>query len=524
LELGTKASPFLVEQLGHSNPDFRSRAAYLLGQIKDPSTLDPLHRQLKDPEREVRIQVIQALCDLGDEKSLEGMLDLFELEDAGVADFVFQAAENFGPRAVIPLRAALQKGSVKIRSGAALSLGRLRLPETLPDLINALGDRSVAVRRSTVKALDSFHDLSAAEALFLALADADLEVQDYATTALARLEPEIYPILIERIKDDNPAVRKNVIIALRKTGDRRAVPYIIKALDDPDVNVRMFAVTALIEFKDPSSIHGLIKRMQREDEMGWLISYAFMEIGEVAVDELLKATGDDSFCFTRNLVILQMGDSALNTLHERARDKRDTALRYNAIALLGELGRPESIPLLTDLLKYGEVGWVASNALANMGKPAWEALRQAAAREGIAGDNARHSISRLRDPQLHFDLAEALEDDNPALRMAVSEPLVAGGGPVVPIVTEKMAQLEGPKFRDAAEVICRIKDPKAIRYLNKVLFPEPWEPSLLDPVQLYRLRRTYMSKGTLEPVLARLKSEAGLAAGGGGGPWERVAP
>ena len=524
VELGPDASSFLVDQLGHSNPDSRSRAAYLLGKIKDPRAIEPLYKHLKDPDREVRIQVIHALRDLGDERFLEGMLDLFELEDAGLTDFVLQAAENFGPKAVDPLRAALKTGSVKVRSGAALSLGRLRLPETLPDLINALGDSEVAVRRSTVKALDSFHDLSAADALFLALADDDLEVQDYATTALARLNPEVYPVLMERINDDNPAVRKNVIITLRKIGDKRAVPSIIKALDDSDVNVRMFAVTALVEFKDPSSIHGLIKRMQSEDELGWLISYAFMEIGEVAVDELLNATGDDSFCFTRNLVILQMGDSALDKLHKRARDKRDTTLRYNAIALLGELGRPESIPLLADLLKYGEVGWVAANALATMGKPAWEALRQAASEEGIAGDNARHSIRRIRDPQLHFDLAEALEDDNPAFRMAVSEPLVAGGGPVVAIVTEKMAQLEGPKFFDAAEIICRITDQRAIRPLNKVLFPEPWEHTMLDPTQLYRLRRAYIRKGTLEPILARLKSEAGLVTGGGGGPWERVAP
>lgn len=523
VELGSRASPFLIEQLGQDDSRFRSRAAYLLGRIKDPLAVGPLYKHLKDPEREVRIQVIQALCDLGDERSLEGILELFELEDVGLADFVLQAAEKFGPRAVLPLRTALKKGSVKVRSGAALSLGRLRLPETLPYLIETLGDRDVAVRRSAVKALDFFHDISTADALFIALGDSDLEVQDYATTALARLMPDIYDHLMNRIKHENPAVRKNVITTLRKINDKRAVPAIIAALDDPDVNVRMFAVTALIEFKDPRSIQGLINRMQKEDELGWLVSYAFMEIGAVAVDDLLKATGDDSFCLTRNLVILQMGDTALDTLHARARNKRNTTVRYNAIALLGELGRPESVPLLADLLKYGEVGWVAANAMASMGKPAWAALREAAGQEGIAGDNARHSISKLRDPQLYLDLVEALGDDNPDLRMAVSEPLVAGGGPIVTLVTEKMAQLEEPKFSDAAEIICRIKDKRAIRPLNKILFPEPWETANLDPAQLYRLRQAYVRKGSLKPVLARLQKEVG-GAGGGGGPWERVAP
>ena len=523
VELGPRVSPFLVEQLGHSDPNIRSRAAYLLGRIKDPFAIGPLYKHLKDPDRDVRIQVIQALCDLGDERSLEGILDLFEMEDVGLADFVLQAAEKFGPRAAAPLQAALKTGSVRIRSGAALALGRLRLPETLPYLFNALKDSSAAVRGSTVKALDSFHHMSASEGLFMALRDPDLEVQDYATTALARLNPDIYPDLMSRINDQNPGVRKNVITTLRKIGDKKAVPVIISALDDPDVNVRMFAVTALIELKDPRAIHGLIARMQSEDEMGWLISYAFMELGEQAVDELLKATGDDSFCLTRNLVILQMGDSALSTLHERARNKRNTMLRYNAIALLGELGRPESVPLLADLLKYGEVGWVAANALATMGSPAWEALRTAGAQEGIAGDNARHAISQLTDPKLYLELIEALDDDSAELRRAVSEPLVAAGGPVVVLITEKMAQLEGPKFLDSAEIICRIKDQKAIHPLNKILFPEPWEPALLEAAQLYSLRQAYVRKGSLEPVLARLKNEMG-GAGGGGGPWERVAP
>ncbi len=91
------------------------------------------------------------------------------------------------------------------------------------------------------------------------------------------------------------------------------------------------------------------------------------------------------------------------------------------------------------------------------------------------------------------------------------------------LIMEKMAQLEGPKFYDAAEIICRLKDQRAIHPLSKVLFPEPWEPAILDPDQLYSLRQAYFRKGSLEPVLARLKNEVD-AAGGGGGTWEPVAP
>ncbi|MDT8395573.1 MAG: HEAT repeat domain-containing protein [bacterium] len=523
VELGQRGTPFLVDLLEDPDPSCRGRAAYLLGSTRDPYAIGPLYKQLKDPDRDVRIQVIQSLCDLGDERSLEGILELLETEDVGLSDFVMQAAEKFGPRSAGPLRAALKAESPRIRSGAAMALGRLRLPETLPDLFEALGDRDTQVRRSVVKALDGYHHMLAAEGLLAALKDPDLEVQDYATTALARLHPEIYPVLMEKVRDPAAGVRKNAITAFRKIGDRKAVPTIISALDDPDANVRMFAVTALIEFRDPRAIRALIARMKTEDQLGWLISYAFMEIGSESVDELLKATGDDSFCMTRNLVIFQMGDKAVDTLHQRAREMGDTATRFNAIAILGELKRPESVPVLAGLLSSGEVSWVAANALASMGEPAFDSLVKIARQGNMAGEAALSAIAKLEDPVLYPELADLLGDPDDGLREVAVEPLIRAGGPAVPLVVEKMAMLEGVMFSGAAEILCRVKDQKAIKPLSKVLFPEPWEPSLLDSGRLFDLRQAYMKKGSLAPVLDRLRSEAGSAAGGGG-PWERVAP
>ncbi len=198
-------------------------------------------------------------------------------------------------------------------------------------------------------------------------------------------------------------------------------------------------------------------------------------------------------------------------------------MRYNAIALLGELGSPESVPVLEELLHYKEVGWVAANALGNMGEPAWEALSSAAALEGVAGDNARHAISRLCDTRLYLELVEALDSDHAGLRKAVAEPLVAAGGPVVLLVAEKMAQLEGPKFFDAAEILCRIQDRKAVSSISKVLFPDNGGLSFLGREQLQKLRREYVRKGSLEPVLARLQREVD-GVGTGGSPWERAVP
>ena len=522
VEMGSGALPFLTDRLSHPEPGIRARAAYLMGTIGDPLAVGPLFGRLKDPARDVRIHVIQALCSLGDERSLEGILDLFETEDVGLSDFVLQAVEKFGPKAAAPLRAALMAGNPRIRSGAALALGRLRLPDLLPDLLSVLDDPSPGVRRSAVKGLDTYHDMSASRGLFKALKDPDLEVQDYATSALARLYPESYDAVREKLRDTDPVVRKNVITTLRKMGDPRAVPDIIGALEDPNANVRMFAVAALIEFGDPRAIHPLIAQLKTDSEIAWLASFAFMEIGKEAVDELLTTSGDDSFCLTRNLIVLQMGDRALESLHERAL-KGEMTVRFNSIALLGELGRPESLPILANLLQYGDVGWVSSHALAKMGQPAWKTLLRASQGKGFERENALEAIGRIEDPRLYLELVEQLSSEDRLLRKAVSEPLIRAGEEVIPLLVEQMASIEEEKFADAAEILCRMKDRKAIRTLNRLLFPEPWVPGFLQPRQLFVLRQAYLVKGSLEPVLARLRRES-IGAAGGGIPWDRVAP
>jgi HEAT repeat protein len=513
MEIGARALPFLTEMLKDPDPGFRSRAAYLMGIIGDPTAVGPLYSRLQDPDRNVRIQIIQALCCLGDERSLEGILGLFETADLALADFVMRAAERFGPKAAVPLRAALQSGSVRVRSRAALALGRLRLEESLPDLYAALQDQDPAVRRSVVKALDSYHDMSSLEGLLSALRDPDLLVQDYATTALANLHPDSYPYVRGGIRDPDPLVRKNAVIAMRKMGDERAVPEIIAALGDPDPDVRMFAVTALIQFKDPRAIRPLINRLKQDEEIGWLASFAFMEIGGESVDELLLATGDDSFCLTRNLIILQMGDRALETLHRRAL-RGETMVRYNAIALLGELGRPESVPVLANLLQYGEVGWVSAHALAEIGHAAWGSILDATRKGGIARENALESIRYIKDPELNLELIQHLSDHDRQFREALAEPLIQAGSEVVLLIVEKMRYLNEDCFSNAAEILCRMDDQRAVKPLIRVLFPEPGTPGSLEEDQLFNLRRAYLSKGDLEPVVARLKKEEFVASEG----------
>ena len=506
VEAGRQAIPFLAGILDDGDECCRARAAYLLGVTGDSMAVGPLYAHLKDPSREVRIQVIQALCDLGSEEALGPMMELFEEEDVGLADFVLLAAERFGWRAAPILEMSLRSENERIRSGAALALGRIKVPDTIPILEMALDDPYPGVRRSAVRSLGAFGDMAAAEGLLKAAGDPDMEVQDYASDGLADLAPEIIPVLIGRLSYPDPLVRKNCIGALRKIGDRRAVEPIIKALNDPDETVRMYAVTALMEFGDPRAIKPLIERLKKEQKIHWLVSFAFMEMGSEAVEELLSAVGSEEFCYTRNLIILRMGDRALETLHLRAGQGQKNA-RMNAIALIGELARPESLPVLGDLLVDEEVGWVAGNSLAGMGDMAWDTLYREAGGSGLARTNALAGISAMDDPNLHLRMVDCLAVEDAGLRTAVSEPLVEAGAPVVPLVVERMQTVSDEGFRSAVEILCRINDPRARRPLTAALLPEPGSVMALEEGKLMHLRQAYLQKGSILAVRGLLRSE-----------------
>jgi HEAT repeat protein len=521
VDLGKRSVPFLLDKLESESDYHRARAAYLLGMIGDSEAIGPLYSHLKDPSREVRIQTIQALTDMGNEEALGYILEVFETEDVALADFVLLAAERFGWRAVNVLEASLQSKNERVRSGAAMALGRIRVPDSIPLLVRVLGDPSPTVRRNVVRALGQFRGDEVIDALVMALGDPDLEVQEYASNALADRGPDILPILIEDLRSPDPLVRKNVISALRKIGDKKAVVPVIKMLDDSDEVVRMFAVSALMEFKDPRAIRPLIYRLGNEEKIHWMVAFAFMEMGNEAVEELLAATGDDEFCYTRNLIILRMGDKALDVLHERAQSGRGE-VRMNAISLLGELGYRESLPVLSDLLADEEVGWVAAYSLAGLGSDAWEVLYQDTRSEGLGRKNALDSISLIEDPDAWMILVDNLSDDDPDLRKALSEPLVKAGTSVVPLLVEKMKTLDQEKFNDAAEILCRINDPEAHIAMTSILFPEPWAAVTLEGEQLFRFRQTYAQKGNIVAVRTRLKTEINSTSGGG--TWQRVAP
>jgi HEAT repeat protein/beta-lactamase regulating signal transducer with metallopeptidase domain len=97
------------------------------------------------------------------------------------------------------------------------------------------------------------HDTTsiAVPALIQALKDPDVEVRRAAVSSLNNLQdPRAVPGLVNALKDGDPEVRAGAASALGSLQDRRAVPGLIAAMKDSNRDVRQFALSALGSMPD----------------------------------------------------------------------------------------------------------------------------------------------------------------------------------------------------------------------------------------------------------------------------------
>ena len=209
-------------------------------------------------------QAIQQLIDRIDPGVREKVLhDLRELRKSGVSSWQ-------------DLVAALEDASVaENRTRACWLLARLQDPRAFDHLVSALHDPDPRLRQEAARSLGVLADRRAVPELLAALqTDLDLETRVAAAYALGLLgDHRSVDALLATMADRNedPRIRGMAAEALTGVQERRAVPYLIAALDDPSVEVRFWAVFALGQFGDPAALGALERLAQTDDAVlpGW---------------------------------------------------------------------------------------------------------------------------------------------------------------------------------------------------------------------------------------------------------------
>jgi HEAT repeat protein len=190
-----------------------------------------------------------------------------------------RALGHIGDPAGIPgLLDGLRDVSQLVRGNAASALGSIGVqhPEfggdLLAPLVAALGDRDSGVRALAALALGRVAAAlesptlreEAIPALLNAFRDSSLNVRTNAAWALGRIGPDAVPAMIHALRDEEMQVRSAAASVLKQIGERhgkttRAVDALIAALNDVDETVRWYAIGALGVIRDPRAVPHLVR-------------------------------------------------------------------------------------------------------------------------------------------------------------------------------------------------------------------------------------------------------------------------
>ena len=222
----------LLLYLEHPDASMRSDAVEILGCQRETKAIPLIHPLLKDPEKQVRIQVAIALIRMGEEPLLQDLLANLRHPDRQV---VIGAALTLGrledARATIELAKAFATDDPEVGAAVAWALGQCKDVFALPLLISAVKHHFVPA--NACEALGKIGDERALNILLDALTFQDDNVRAYAARALSLLKFQSHP-------DQNEAV----VVALRSL------------LQDGSRKVRMCAAISLYQLNHHLEKHG----------------------------------------------------------------------------------------------------------------------------------------------------------------------------------------------------------------------------------------------------------------------------
>ena len=403
-----------VQDLSHSDPKRRMRAAEKLGDTKDSEYIAPLRKLLKDPVPEVRGKAVAAIVSIGTHHSLEplaeasrdsipeiqfmavdGMVNFYypgyvkrgfsaslKKFGAGVKNRFAQPAEilidSYVPVSpeVIGAIARLITGGVTLesRANAARAAGILRGKAALPQLKEALRSKDSTLIAESVKSIEKIGDTSAGPALTFLLRDLDEKVQLAVVKAVGQLlVKEAVPELVGLVKtSENKKIRRQSLIALAKIPDSAERTTFLLYLRDRDHQMRAAAAEGIGRAGDPHDLNVITEAFTKEKNESARLSMALASVYLGDASQLSYLTDGLNSTFHRMearpfLVELARKPAVLNRLYQLLTAGTNDQKRHLAY-VLSVSGTQQSVSHLEKLTHDPEpkVAQAAIQAMQNL--------------------------------------------------------------------------------------------------------------------------------------------------------------
>ncbi|MHC4663647.1 MAG: HEAT repeat domain-containing protein [Planctomycetota bacterium] len=285
-----------------------------LGRLGHPDSVGPLLVQFTLPTNDVKIRAAaaRALAAIGDPIAIPTFIrhvstsgatrttldmvlktSLFDLlsgsqeeQEVYLLAAVIETLGIFGdPKAVRPLRHAMQSQYTAIREATATALGRIGSEEAEQALARRTGDRKTRVVRAAQKALSSLEDTAVHSSMILAefLKDPTRSLEKTAH-ALLECGSQAVSMLLEIMPGAEGELRDLGSRVLSNISDPPALEEMIFALEDPDASVRILVSEALANNPHrPGRAVAALKQLRENDP-----DEKVREAADSAIEKIMK--------------------------------------------------------------------------------------------------------------------------------------------------------------------------------------------------------------------------------------------
>jgi serine/threonine-protein kinase len=230
----------LTKLLGDQHKTVRQAALDGLAAMRIPVEVKAVCERLRDPDLTVQAKAIEVIVQINDPKAVYHLLDL------------------------------LQDESEYVRRGAVEVLNQVGNTGAIKDLLGALRDRDWWVRVRAADALGTIGGPKVVEAVLALVKDKDEFIRRCAVEILiaskVRASGEsVLSSLLEALGDPDWWVRERAIDALASLGDRRAVPPLLRVMEQ-DVKAAPVAIRALATLADPQAIRPVLAQLRSPEK------------------------------------------------------------------------------------------------------------------------------------------------------------------------------------------------------------------------------------------------------------------
>lgn len=313
---------FLNKGLEEGEKDESRKAALTLAAFPPEAVLPVLLKALEYKRPSVRANAAWSLGLVGDSKALHGLVKHLWDEDVEVRrEAVLALGRLKNPESVEPLRKVLaSKMDVSIIYDAARALGDIGSTEAIGDLIKTMEkDPDWRVKGACARALGKIGEGRTAEALgrlLLQESGDPLEawVKDVTAWALSDMG-EAAPVL-KAMRSQREGIQRRACWAMVNMGEA-AMPFLTKALHDPDPAVSQRAAEALGWIGSDKAVPSLIRIVKNNpsesDKLRRTAIWALGKIGDPRAEKVL----DEITRNEKNNEIKEMAEEAILRLTQK---------------------------------------------------------------------------------------------------------------------------------------------------------------------------------------------------------------